>query len=360
MDVLPGKNKKLLITAVALAAVLAAAFFGARLAASYYYQKGLSQYRQNNYQEAKKDFSLSLKFNWFNPLPYFMLGRIALGSPDLSSDNYYPNADYGEAISYQEKAIQFGLKKAAPVSAYPQALDDLGVSYWHIGNYDKSVEYYLEIINLYPERSFWPRLLVAQHYFERANKPAEALDVLKFAPDLAQAKSDYNKSRLYRFYTLIARLYNYYDDFKNAEKYAKLAVQNGGADNASFEIQIAHDILALAAGKNGDFKLAQTEVSKTNQLADSKDANCILAFAYYLGKNYLKAIEIAKAQNPKVDYKNSICLHTLANSFLNTGQNKEAQKYMEDYMVLTDKFPSKNILVMRYREQFSEELKKLK
>ncbi len=352
-------NKKLIIIFVILAALLAVVFFGARFAASYYYQKGLAQYRQNNYQEAKQNFSLVLKFSWKNPLAHFMLGKIALGIPDLLGDTYYPNADYKEAISHQEKAIKLGLLKAAPIGSYAhaQALDNLGLSYWYLGDYDKSVGYYLELIRLYPERSFWPRFLVAEHYFERANKPAEALEIIKPALDLKQAGSDYNKLRLYRFYSRIARLYAYFDDFNNAEKYAKLAIQNAGT-RSDLEARIAHNIFALAAGQAKNFTVAESEIQKSNKLANSTDAhNCVLASAYYLGGNYKKAISVAKAMKKNNTYSYSVCLAALGDAYFALKNQTEAKKYYKEYLSLTDALKDKNIFVMRNRQRFADELR---
>lgn len=354
-----GENKKLILGAAALIVVLIAAFFGARFAASYYYQKGLTAYRGNNYETAKQNFSFALKFSWKNPLAHFMLGKVALGLPDLLGDTYYPNADYKEVISHQEKAIRFGLLKAAPRSSswHAQALDDLGISYWYLGDYNKSVEYYLELIRLYPERSFWPRFLVAEHYFERANKPVEALKIIKPALELEQAGSDYNKLRLYRFYSQIARLYAYFDDFNNAEKYAKLAIQNAGT-RSDLDARIARNIVALTAGKTKDFSTAESEIKKSNEMANSPDAhNCVLASAYYLGENYKKAISVAKAMKKNNTYSYSVCLAALGDAYFALKNQTEAKKYYKEYLSLTDALKDKNIFVMRNRQRFADELR---
>lgn len=345
-----------------LAVLVLTALFGSRFAASYYYQKGLTAYRESRYEVAKQNFSIALKFNWKNPLAHFMLGRIALSLPDLSGDTYYPNADYKEAISHQEKAILFGLLEKASRNSYAhaQALDDLGISYWYLGDYDKSVGYYLELIRLYPGRSFWPRFLVAEHYFERANKPAEALDILKPAPDLGQAGSDYSRQRLYRFYSRIARLYAYFEDFNNAEKYADLAIKNAGA-RSDLEARIAHNIVALAAGQAKDFSTAESEIRKSNEMANSPDAhNCVLASAYYLGENYKKAISIAKAMKKSDTYVYSVCLAALGDAYSALKNSAEAKKYFQEYLNLTDSLSDKNIFVMRNRQKFADELLKLK
>lgn len=351
-------NKKLIIVFVILAVLVPAAIFGPRFADSFYYQKGLAAYKESHYEEAKKNFSIALKFNWKNPLTYHMLGRIALGIPDALSYIYYPNADYKQTTAHQEKAIKLGLLKIAPRS-YAQALDDLGISYWYLGNYDKSIEYYLELINSYSENSFWPRFLVSEHYFERANKPKEALEILKPALDLEQANSEYNQKRLYRFYTLIARLYIYFKDFGNAEKYAKLAIENAGVRNDIY-VQIAHNIVALAEGRAKNFTKAESEIRESNALANSFDAhNCVLASAYYLGGNYQKAISIAKAMKKTDTYIYSVCIAALGDSYLSLKNKAEAKKYYQEYLALTDVLPSKNIFVERNREQFKGELLKL-
>lgn len=354
-------NKKLIaIIAVVLVVFILAAIFGVRFAASYYYQKGFSSYRENRYEEAKQNLSFSLKFNRGNPFAHYMLGRIALGLPDLLGGTYYPNANYQEVISRHKQAIQLGLFNVASGGAHKQALDDLGISYWYLGDYYESVQYYLELIRLYPESSFWPRFLVAEHYFERADKPTEALEILKPTLDLAQADSDYNKQRIYRFYSLLARLSLYFDDFSEAQKYAELAIKNAGT-RSDLEAQIAHNIVALAKGRAKNFIAAESEIQKSNTLANSPDAhNCVLASAYYLGGNYQKAISTAKAMKKGDTYVYSVCLAAIGNSYLSLRNRAEAKKYYEEYLSLTDALKDKNIFVMRNRQRFADELLKLK
>lgn len=352
-------NKKLIIiSAIVLAVLILTAVFGARFAASYYYQNGLSALRESRYEAAKQNFSLSLKFNGKNPLTHYQLGRVALGRPDPTSDTYYPNADYKEAILHQEKAVRYGLLKAAP-KAYGQALDDLGISYWYLGDYDNSVKYYLEAIRLYPDQSFWPRILVAEHYFERANKPAEAFEILKSTPVLAQADLDSQK-RLLRSYSSIARLSLYFNDFSGAQRYADLAIKNEGT-RSDLAVRIAHNIVALIAGRAKDFSTAESEIRKSNTLANSPDAhNCVLASAYYLGENYKKAISIAKAMKKSDTYGYSVCLVALGDSYLALKNSVEAKKSYEEYLSLTDTLKDKNVFVVRNRQKFAEELLKLK
>lgn len=352
------KTKSFLLIVMILAVLAAAVFFGARFADSFYYQKGLAAYKENRYEEAKKNFSIALKFNWRDPITYFMLGRVALGVSDLSSDIYYPNADYKQTITRQEKAIKLGLLKSSPRS-YLQALDDLGISYWYLGNYDKSTEYYLKLIELYPEYSFWPRFLVAEHYFERVNKPKEALENLKTAITLEQANFEYNQERLYRFYSLIARLYLYFEDFNNTEKYAKLAIENAGMKD-DIESQVAHNIIALVAGHEKDFSKAESEIRKSNSLANSYNAhNCVLSGAYYRGDNYQKTISIAKAVEKTETYIYSVCLAYLGDAYLALKNFPEAKKYYQEYLALTDVLPSRNIFVERNLRLFAKELERI-
>ena len=353
------KNKKFAVVLVILAALLVVVFFGARFAASYYYKKGVETYSRNNFSAAKSNFTTSLIFDSKNPKTHFFLGKIALGLPAPSQDIYYPQADYSEAVKHYEKTVSFGLERKN-LNLYKVALDDLGNAYWNLNELDRAREKYSEKLSKFPDSSFWARYFIAWHDFNYLNKPEEAIETL--LPALNLAGSDNDRFNLFRINLMLARLYFYKSDFANAVKYAKVAIESGGPQNKSWEIQAAYGLLAIDYGRQKKFSLAESEIKKSNDLAESAGANnCILAEAYAIGENYLKAISVAEKTDVTAQvYKSSICLQTLAGSYLLRGDKVKAKKYMEEYLSFTEKLLEKNIFIMINRRQFAEELLKIK
>ncbi len=127
-------------------------------------------------------------------------------------------------------------------------------------------------------------------------------------------------------------------------------------------MQTAHAILAAFYGKEKNFKLAEVEIEKAVSAGMSPDGGkCALSNDYFIGRSYAKAIEIAKSAGKKASsYERSICLSALGQSYLALNKMAEAKKYFQEYLNLTDSFAEKNIFVVCNRQQFSDELLKLK
>ena len=354
-----GINKKLIIVVILVALLLVGGFFGSRFAASYYYKKGTEAYSQHNFSVAKSNLTTSLIFDSKNPQTNFFLGKISLGIPTPEKAMYYSQADYGEAAKYYEQAISSGLEKENR-NLYSIALGDLGGVYWNLKELDKAREKYSEKLSKFPNSSFWARYFIASDDFNRLNKAEEALKIL--APAQGLSKSDNDRSHLFQIYTLLARLYIYFDDYENAVRYAKLSLESANPQNKAWEVQTAHAILARDYGRQKKFTLALNEIKKANELNGSINAyDCTLASSYIDGKNYSEAVSVAeKAVKTNNDYAWSSCLRALAVSYLAKHDTLKAGKYLQDYLSFTEKFPMKNIFVMRYRQQFADELQKLK
>lgn len=293
-------------------------------------------------------------------LSHFYSGKAALGRPAAEGPTLYPNADYQKAIGEYKQAISYGLKKVDK-DLYAEALNDLGFSYWMLKEKDRAVEKYLEYISAAPDKSFAARYFVGYDYFNRLNKPKEALDVLIAAPNMATASI--HRKNLFRVYSLLGRLALYFEDFNNARKYADLAIGDAGSLK-DIDIRNAHSTLAVLAGMEGDFVAAALEVKKADALAGPSGSHqCILASAYLAGENYSKAISVAlKARAGKIakTYLDSICLQVLVNSYLAQGDKTKAKQYLQEYLSFTEGFAEKNIFVARYRQQFADELQKFK
>ena len=353
------ENKKIIFGVAAFIVILVGVFFGARFAASYYYKKGVETYLQNNFAAAKNNFNYSLIFDSKNSRAHFFLGKIALGVPTPNQDIYYLQADYKEAVGHYEKAISLDLEQKNQ-NLYKVALDDLGNAYWNLNELDRAREKYSEKLSKFPDASFWARYFIAWHDFNYLNKPEEALETL--LPALNLTKSDNDRFNLFKINLMLARLYFYKDDFVSGVKYTKAAIESGGPQNKNWEIQAAYGFLAIDYGRQKKFALAESEIKKANDLAGSVNAyNCILAAAYNIGENYQKAISIAeKTDMTAKTYLSSVCLHSLAVSYLARGDKVKAKEYLEKYLSFTEKLTEKNIFVMRNRERFADELSKLK
>ncbi|MEK7123401.1 MAG: hypothetical protein AAB851_00740, partial [Patescibacteria group bacterium] len=352
------KSKKILLVAAAiLAAAVLAVFAGSWLVSSYYFKQGFNEFQKGNGDKATSFFNKSLKFSPKKPEPHFYLGKIALGKATPGADLFYSAADYPAAAAHFEKAIAFGLS-GKNKDLYSFALNDAGFSYWMMKNKDRADEKFLRLIEVSPDKSFVARYFVAFDYFNRLNKPKESLDILLPAPNVAVL--DLHKTNLFRVYALLARLYSYFDDAVNAEKYAKSAIEN--SSGMETDIQVAYAILSAFYGKEKNFELAEAEIKKAVSAGMSPDGGkCALANSYFIGKNYAKAVEIAKSAGRKASsYERSICLSALGQSYFAMGKTAESKKYFQEYLDLTDTFSEKNIFMMRNRRQFESELQKLK
>lgn len=333
-----------------MATIVVLLFAGIKSVDLYFVSKGRDALTRNDLQRAFRNFNLALKFNPWNPLTHSYLGRLALGRVDPEEDIYYPEADYQQAIVHYERALALGLARKYHTSGvYRQALENISLAYWNTKQYDRAVAGYLEEIRLFPERSFWPRFFVATDYFNRSNKPLEALNIL--LPAINFAKLDVERRILPRMYILLARIYSLNDDFVNTEKYATLAFEESDQLDSVTQ-QTVFNIIAISQGQRKDFAAAEESIRKSNELSGFPSTNnCALASAYYLGENYKKAIEVAKkAGRPAVDYLYSICLNILGKSYAALGDQVEAEKYFRAYLALTDILETKNIFVQKERQ----------
>ena len=358
----PLRRHQLLIGVVILTILAVLFVFGRGWAASYYYEKGREYYFQNNYERARSYFNRSIAFNSKNPAPHMYLGRIALGRVDREGKEYYPDADWKAALPHYKKALDLGIEKT-DTRAYAYVLEHLGHSYLRTQQHEQAREVYLQKINRFPNSffgvpylsTFWPRFLTAEMDFGRFNNPQEALELL--LPIANPDNADPNN--LYRVYTLLARLYAYTEDNERSEEFAALAIR-AAASFVDRDVAISHGLLALAAGSRKDFRSAEEEIKKANEIVGSPDGlNCVLARAYYAGENYKKAIEVAGKRKKTDDYLYSVCLVALGNAHLALKNLSEAKKYYQEYLALTDTFTEKNVFVTRDRARIQKELGKL-
>lgn len=357
-------KKKIFLGLGALVLLLAVLVLtiGPGWAASYYYKQGEIEFKKGDHARAKGLFERSLKFNSRFSESHFYLGMIALGKPTDApgAENYFPNADYRQALKYFEEAIGLGIEKKVP-DFYAQSLHYSGFSYLMLKETDKANEKFELLIEKFPNSSFYARYLLARDYFERLNKPQEALEILLPAPN--QVISEIHKKyTLYEVYNLLARIYFFFDDFTNGKKYAELAITSSGG-RRDISVMSSHINLAIAAGANGDFVLAEAEIRIASGMAPSKINNffdCYLAQAYYVGKEYKRAIEIAKLAPRPNAYVGSTCINVLAKSNLALQNKTEAKNYFEQYLSFSAPASvQKNALIIRERERAQKALESL-
>ncbi len=356
------RNKKLWISlGIAVLAGLFVFFAGTWLLSAYYLKQGTTEFIKGDFIKARPLFGRSLKYNPRNSESHFYLGKIALGKTTDTPgvDLLYPSADYADAANYFEKAIAFGLERKNQ-NFYFAALNDIAFSYQMLREYEKATQNFLLLIEKNPEQSFVARYFVAYNYIERFNKPQEALNLLlPIVGRIVPARNAVHEANLYRIYVMLARLSAYFNNATDYEKYARLAVENTG-QNRDLDAALAHALFAFAAGAKKDFTAMDKEIAKADEIFGSSDTfACGKAASYFLGGDSKKAVAAALLIKRTEDYAYSVCLAILGDASLALKNLADAKKYYKEYILLTDTLKDKNIFVIRNRQRFAEELKKL-
>ena len=339
--------------AVLIVIILAGGWYARGLAVPYFIEKARIALNDEDAVVATKNLNMVLKLDPRNPVAYAYLGHITLGLDNANpeSDTPFPSADFVKAIEYYEKALSLGLATAKNRGVYKQSLEFAGYSYWSQKEYDKAVGKYLEQIEQFPDDSFWARYLTASDYFNRSNKPVEALEILTMAPNSLDA----SKRVFGDVYTLLTRLSSYFGNSLDVKQYAALAIDNA-VDKKSTNVQIAYLNIAIQLAKEKNLAKALGEYKKAEAI--HKDSSvCTLSNIYFFNSDYIKAIEIAKEKIASItifDYPSSTCIEVLARSYLAKNNKIESKKYLEQYMNITNAFKDKNVYVMRNREAFQK------
>lgn len=362
----PFSPKKILLAAGALAVVLAV-IASPWIISAYYYSKGRAAIRSGDFSAARGFFQNSLKFNPRRAESWGYLGHVELGKPDPSGTSpAFPDAHWERAIAYYEKALSIGFWRASDQELAVTHL--LGMAYWKTGQYAKADERFLAVIaNPIHNRgyTFVARFYVARDYFDRFNKPEEALRILFPAP--GDAQTQFTRSDLFHAYTLLARLYYFYGQYDRAKEFADLSIASKDAPGER-DIQTAHIIAALVAARKKDMKTALVEHALALEgihAAGNPDPNalkCTLARLYAESGDHAKAISIAGeklAGKTKFAYTDSFfCIEVLVRSNSALRNETAARKYLRQYIDVTDTFAERNAIVMRDREEFAKLLAK--
>lgn len=359
-----GLTKKLIWIILGFAVLVALILLSSRTASSYYFTKGIESFYGGDYAGAEKNLSRSITFNPFSPLPHSALGRLALGKETPGEKEYYPNADWAKSIPRYERALELGLEKNTGTGFYPHTLEHLGHAYFNTGQYEKAREMFLKKIERFPlsfygelhTSTFWPRLLTAEMDFERFNKPEEARDLL--LPLTEPENSD--PQNIYRVYILLSRLYSYFGDMENVEKYAKLALaEHKDSDGTEkMNTQIAYSMLATIARQRGDFTGAAMAIEKSKQAGAPDEINCVLANSYFRVRDFSRAISSATSVKEPANssYLYSSCIIFTAKAQKALGKDADARKSFQGYLDYAEKLAGRNIFTLRFMEEARKEL----
>ncbi len=357
METLPpeqAKSKtkdKIFIAIGALIFAAAVFYYGFGFAATYFLNQGMKQIQSGSFESAKTQINRSLVFDSKRPESYYYLALAARGRQDAEKGYVFPDAEYGEAINHYEKSITFGIKKEPVLHA--RALNNLGYFNHILKNYKTSDEYYLTLIDTYPLAAFNARFFVALDYVDRFNKPAEALEILIPAKNIAFGV---NVAYTYRVHAMLARLYFYFEDYDKAIEEATAAIE---FPEKKFSDDVyarnAYLVRGVAHAAEGDIKNALKDIEKASELAKTTNYGCLRAKAYYRAKDYSMAVKTAKDNTANSSgYLKSWCLSVLADSYAKLGDAKSAEAYKKEFIAFTDAFVEKNIFTMRDRERFMD------
>lgn len=354
-------SKNIKISAASLIAiilVIGLAFLLKNSLANYLNDSAVTAIKGGEYENAKKKLYWSSWINPNNPLTYFYRGKVFLGPMNpTGAGAFYQNADYDSAIPQFEKAEELNLSERDP-GLYSILLNDLGFSYWMTGESDKALPLLEKRVEMDPDKSYNSRIILANEYLEKYNKPQEALNILKQIEDSNAQFEAFQNKNLYFAYSLLARLYSYFGHPTNVKKYAELAISSGKREN--LQIQIAHTLLAYEYAKEKNMSKALKEYGEAKAINSKLNEPevrvvCNLARIYFLGGNNGEAIRIAKQQIEDLTsygYTASICLETLARSYLAEKNTSASEQYARQYLDVTGKFKDKNIFVVRNRNEF--------
>lgn len=363
------KKNRVVIGAVILALIAAVFILGPSAAFSYYYNKGAAALDAGDFKNAKSFLEKSLRFGPNRPEPYVKLGRVAFGPRNTDFKGpVYPEARYKEAVEYFEKALSLGLNEKHG-DLYWRTLENMGHAYGFLGDNDRADERHLLSIPALEGNSgriaFIARYKVALDYFNRLNKPGEALELLLpaaiSAEDLRSRNKDNINTEVYlmQVNSLLARLYSYFEGWENAERYASSAVAIAPTDSRDFTLQAAHVVLSRIAGINKKFGEAEKEIKKANELAGKNNYDCFLADAYFWGEDYKQAVTAARNAD-KSGVFISFCSAVLGKAYAALGNKTEARQNFEKYLSLTENVNPKNSFLIKSREDAKTELEKLK
>jgi tetratricopeptide (TPR) repeat protein len=320
-----------------------------------YLRKGVEAFRAGQWIVANENFTSALNINNSNPVTYAYLGLIANPDDPRNKDRYVKGS-YANAATNFEKALSLGLPETSV--RYPEIYSNLGIMYAKMQLNDQADEQLLKTIDKFSgDISFWPRYFIALDYFNRANKPKEAFDLLSPAATMTAADSD-----LYVINVLLARLAFYFDDYAKTKEFANQAIglhvpEEGTAPHVLLSYVAAHDKDPLLLKK----EVAAARTLVKNDLVKNDGVECFISAAYVRLEDYDTAIATAMEVNPlKNTYPHSACALTLAQSYLAKGDKVDAVKYFKKYIEITDTLNPQNIFVVRYREQSTQALQELK
>lgn len=350
-------NKKL-IWSIVIVTIILIVLVGRNYAAAFFLKKGMAAFEVEDELRAKINITIASILSPKNPVAWAYLGHLARGiKPDLDSENPYHDSNFKKAVWAYEKAFSYGIQNEIP-PIYFNVLASAALAYYQLGEYDKGLNLYLKVIDLFPgETAFGAKYFVAYDYFNRLNKPTEALNYLISITSEPHAILNVDKNSFKRIYLHLARAYLYFENYEAAKDATMIIIRSADSKTDKGILETAHLYLAYIDGKDKNFKSVETHMQEVKNNGSDELFNCGLAYAYFLGVDYKEAYEKARSIK-KFDrtIPQLLCLKVLGESSQAMGDKTNAKKYFEEYLKLIEPINNKNAFLIRNREKFQKYL----
>lgn len=351
-------NKKL-IWSIVVVAIILIVLVGRNYATAFFLKKGMAAFEVEDESRAKINITIASILSPRNPIAWAYLGHLARGiKPDLDSENPYHNSNFKKAVRAYEKAFSYGIQNEIP-PIYFNVLASAALSYYQLGENDKGLILYLKVIDLFPgETALGAKYFVAHDYFNRLNKPTEALNYLISIASQPYAMLNVEKNPYKRIYLDLARAYLYFEDYEDAKKAVTVVLGAENKKTSKSILEASHLYLAYIEGKDKNFTSAEKHMQEVKKVGGSDELfNCGLAYAYFLGKDYKTAYERAVSiKNFNRIIPQLLCLKVLGEASQAMGDKTNAKKYFEEYLKLIEPINNKNSFLIRNQEKFKKYL----
>jgi len=188
---------------------------------------------------------------------------------------YYYQKDYGNAIKYYNKALEFSstVKPVAGAKKVPKQsiLNNLGIIYEEMKEFDKANFFYTEALNICKQTNDQNNLvhvLTNQgRLFHKLGKDEMALKY--YLEALAIRKKNNDESGIVLSYDSLGEFYFELKDFDSAEKYLKEAIKLGQATGDILTVRRASANMYKLYQQLGNYKLAFEYLALNKRVSDT-------------------------------------------------------------------------------------------
>jgi len=225
----------------------------------------------------------------------FTLFENFFGEKQLS-EQFYSGAKLNSAYSLKKVGVlegaavsyEYFINRFEYSANRPQAIYNLGLLYYSIGEYTKSKNRFLMITNEYPESPLYARSL----YWIGQNFIAEGR--IDFAISFLEEAVNKPKSNKYIDYTIysLAVAYEKNNDFRNAVRYYErlLSFHSDSELAPSAQVRIGICYFRLGEYNNAAIELSSPDVMRLSR-DDQAEAMFLLANSYYKTADYTLAVQ---------------------------------------------------------------------